>query len=163
YEIDFERIQGTPLKLGALGWAMSVALAYGIGGGLALAGVVVSFLYTGSAPAATPIGTLIPILQDSGGLQSRFGAYLLAAAGGRRRRVRPDPSRHPRADARQPPARGGDPDRLRRPRAGGGARLGPPRLARLARLRKNLRGEQPARRADHRRPRLRPGAAGEQA
>jgi Kef-type K+ transport system membrane component KefB len=79
YEIDFERIKGAPLKLGVLGWLLSVALAYGIGGVLAAAGVVVSFLYTGSAMATTAIGTLIPILRDSGELKSRFGTYLLAA------------------------------------------------------------------------------------
>ena len=81
YEIDFERIQGAPMKLGALGWALSVGLAYGIGGVLAAAGIVVSFLYTGSALATTAIGTLIPILKDSGGLKTRFGTYLLAAGG----------------------------------------------------------------------------------
>lgn len=43
YEIDFERIEGKPLRLGAAGWALSVALAYGIGGALAAAGIVVSF------------------------------------------------------------------------------------------------------------------------
>ena len=81
YEIDFERIKGKPLKLGALGWLLSVALAYGIGGALAAAGVVVSFLYTGSAMATTAIGTLIPILRDNGELKTRFGTYLLAAGG----------------------------------------------------------------------------------
>jgi Kef-type K+ transport system membrane component KefB len=81
YEIDFERIKGAPLKLGATGWALSVGLAYGIGGVLAAAGIVVSFLYTGSALATTAIGTLIPILKDSGGLKTRFGTYLLAAGG----------------------------------------------------------------------------------
>jgi Kef-type K+ transport system membrane component KefB len=79
YEIDFDRIKGAPLKLGALGWVLSVALAYGIGGALAAAGVVVSFLYTGSALATTAIGTLIPILRDSGELKTRFGTFLLAA------------------------------------------------------------------------------------
>ncbi len=81
YEIDFERIKGKPLKLGALGWLLSVAIAYGIGGALAAAGVVVSFLYTGSAMATTAIGTLIPILRDSGELKTRFGTFLLAAGG----------------------------------------------------------------------------------
>jgi Kef-type K+ transport system membrane component KefB len=81
YEIDFERIKGRPIKLGALGWLLSVALAYGIGGALAAAGVVVSFLYTGSAMATTAIGTLIPILRDNGELKTRFGTYLLAAGG----------------------------------------------------------------------------------
>ena len=81
YEIDFERIKGRPLKLGAWGWGLSVALAYGLGGLLAMAGVVVSFLYTGSAMATTAIGTLIPILRDNGELKTRFGTYLLAAGG----------------------------------------------------------------------------------
>jgi Kef-type K+ transport system membrane component KefB len=81
YEIDFERIKGRPMELGALGWLLSVALAYGIGGALAAAGVVVSFLYTGSAMATTAIGTLIPILRDNGELKTRFGTYLLAAGG----------------------------------------------------------------------------------
>ena len=79
YEIDFDRIKGAPLKLGALGWVLSVAIAYGIGGALAAAGMVISFLYTGSALATTAIGTLIPILRDSGELKTRFGTFLLAA------------------------------------------------------------------------------------
>jgi Kef-type K+ transport system membrane component KefB len=81
YEIDFERIKGKPMELGALGWLMSVVLAYGIGGLLAAGGVVLSFLYTGSAMATTAIGTLIPILRDNGELKTRFGTYLLAAGG----------------------------------------------------------------------------------
>lgn len=81
YEIDFERIKGTPLKLGAWGWLLSIVLAYGIGGVLAAAGIVVSFLYTGSAMATTAIGTLIPILRDNGELKTKFGTYLLAAGG----------------------------------------------------------------------------------
>jgi Kef-type K+ transport system membrane component KefB len=81
YEIDFERIKGVPLKLGAWGWALSVGLAFGIGGILAGMGIVVSFLYTGAAMATTAIGTLIPILRDNGELKTRFGTYLLAAGG----------------------------------------------------------------------------------
>jgi Kef-type K+ transport system membrane component KefB len=81
YEIDFDRIKGKPMKLGAWGWVLSVALAYGIGGLLAAGGIVLSFLYTGSAMATTAIGTLIPILRDNGELKTRFGTYLLAAGG----------------------------------------------------------------------------------
>jgi len=79
YEIDLRRISGTPLRLGAIGWAMSLVLAYAIGGILAAAGVVVSLLYTGSAIATTAIGTLIPILSDGGELKTRFGTLLLGA------------------------------------------------------------------------------------
>ncbi len=81
YEIDFERIKGRPLKLALWGWLLSLLLAYGIGGLLAAAGIVLSLLYTGSALATTAIGTLIPILRDSGELKTRFGTLLLAAGG----------------------------------------------------------------------------------
>ena len=79
FEIDFERIRGQPLRLAGWGWALSLLLAYSIGGALALAGVVLSFVYTGSALATTAIGTLIPILRDEGELRTRFGTYLLGA------------------------------------------------------------------------------------
>jgi Kef-type K+ transport system membrane component KefB len=81
YEIDFERIRGRPLSLGAWGWLLSLVLAYAIGGALAAAGVVLSFLYTGSALSTTAIGTLIPVMRDTGELRTRFGTYLLAAGG----------------------------------------------------------------------------------
>lgn len=79
YEINFKRIAGKPLRLGVIGWALSLVLAYGIGGVLAAGGVILSYLYTGSAMATTAIGTLIPILKDDGELRTRFGTYLLGA------------------------------------------------------------------------------------
>ena len=79
YEIDPETIRGQPLRLGLTGWLMSLALAYALAGALSGAGVVLSALYTGSALTTTAIGTLIPILADSGELRSRFGTFLLAA------------------------------------------------------------------------------------
>src|SRR5262245_28310047 len=79
YEIDMRRISGRPLRLAAFGWALSLFIAYTFGGILAAAGIVLSLLYTGSALATTAIGTLIPILSDSGELETRFGTYLLAA------------------------------------------------------------------------------------
>jgi Kef-type K+ transport system membrane component KefB len=79
YEIDLNRIKGQPLRLALLGWALSLAIAYTIGGVLAAVGIVLSLLYTGSALVSTAIGTLIPILSDAGELRTRFGTYLLAA------------------------------------------------------------------------------------
>jgi Kef-type K+ transport system membrane component KefB len=81
YEIDFARIKGQPLKLGAWGWALSILIAHACGAALALAGLVDSARYTSTAMATTAIGTLIPILRDSGELRTRFGTYLLAAGG----------------------------------------------------------------------------------
>jgi Kef-type K+ transport system membrane component KefB len=79
YEINFGRIKGSPLRLAALAWVLSLALAYSIGGALALTGLVLSLVFTGSAMATTAIGTLIPILSDAGELRTRFGTYLLSA------------------------------------------------------------------------------------
>jgi Kef-type K+ transport system membrane component KefB len=59
YEIDFDRIRGRPLQLAIAGWALSLAIAYGVGGVLEAAGIVLSLLYSGSATATTAVGTLI--------------------------------------------------------------------------------------------------------
>jgi Kef-type K+ transport system membrane component KefB len=79
YEIDFQRIKGRPLALGAGGWLVSLGLAYGLAGILFAGNVIKSDLYTGSAMATTAIGTLVPILHDSGELRTRFGTLLLGA------------------------------------------------------------------------------------
>ncbi|MGO9499563.1 MAG: cation:proton antiporter [Solirubrobacteraceae bacterium] len=79
YELDLRRIAGRPLRLGMLGWGVSLLLAYAAVGVLHWAGIAVSVLYTGSALATTAIGTLIPVLSDTGELSTPFGTYLLAA------------------------------------------------------------------------------------
>ena len=79
YEIDLNLIRGRPLRLGLLGWAISLVMAYSLAGLLALVGVVLSALYTGSALTTTAIGTLLPILSDAGELRSRFASFILAA------------------------------------------------------------------------------------
>ena len=73
------KIRGQPLRLGTLGWGLSLVIAYTLAGVLSAVGVVLSALFTGSALTTTAIGTLIPILSDSGELRPRFGSYLLAA------------------------------------------------------------------------------------
>ena len=161
YEIDFDRIKGRPMKLGALGWVLSVALAYGLGGILAATGVVLSFLYTGSAMATTAIGTLIPILRDNGELKTRFGTYLLAAGGAGE--FGPIllvtlvlSTANPLHEAAILLA-------FVALALVAGTALGALRLARLAGAGADLRVEQPAGGAGHRRPRLRPRPAGRQA
>jgi Kef-type K+ transport system membrane component KefB len=79
YEIDFEAIRGAPVLLGLAGWAMSVLIAYTFAGLLAAAGVVISGILTGSAMSTTAIGTILPVLRDSGQLKGRFGPSMLAA------------------------------------------------------------------------------------
>jgi Kef-type K+ transport system membrane component KefB len=53
YEIDMQRIMGLPLRLGLIGWLLSLALAYSIGGALAASGIVLSLLYTLRAARTT--------------------------------------------------------------------------------------------------------------
>jgi Kef-type K+ transport system membrane component KefB len=79
YEIDIARIRGEPLRIAIVGWALSLAIAYTLGGILAAVGVVLSLVYVGSALATTAIGTLIPVLSDTGEMRTEFGRYLLAA------------------------------------------------------------------------------------
>jgi Kef-type K+ transport system membrane component KefB len=79
YEIDVDRIKGRSLELALLGWGLSLVIAYGVGGLLEAAGIVLSLLYSGSATATTAIGTLIPILRDRGELRTQFGSYILGA------------------------------------------------------------------------------------
>jgi len=79
FEIDFGAIRGAPLRLALMGWAMSIAIAYSLAGVLAATGVVISGLLTGSAMSTTAIGTILPVLRDSGQLEGRFGPNMLAA------------------------------------------------------------------------------------
>ena len=79
YEIDIHRISGQPLRLGLTGWAMSLVIAYTLAIVLSLGGIVLSALYTGSALTTTAIGTLLPILSDSGELKTKFGTFMLGA------------------------------------------------------------------------------------
>jgi Kef-type K+ transport system membrane component KefB len=79
YEIRFELIRGSPLRLGVLGWVASIALAYSLAGVLEAAGVVISGLLTGSAMATTALGTLIPVMRDAGALSTRLGRFVLGA------------------------------------------------------------------------------------
>jgi Kef-type K+ transport system membrane component KefB len=78
YEIDFLRVRGKPLTLALTGWALSVAI--GIGLAIVLdAWLDLSWTYVALAVSTTAIGTLLPILRDSGEVATRLGTFLLAA------------------------------------------------------------------------------------
>jgi Kef-type K+ transport system membrane component KefB len=81
YEIDFQRIQGRPMRLGAIGWLLSIGLSFGLCGIAIAVGQIESVLYIGTALATTAMGTLIPILRDEGELGTEFSTYLMAAGG----------------------------------------------------------------------------------
>lgn len=78
-EIDFAAIRGRPIAWAGFGWLVSVAIAMAAGWGLQVAGVIVSGAVVATACTTTALGALIPILRDSGSLDSKFGAFVSAA------------------------------------------------------------------------------------
>jgi Kef-type K+ transport system membrane component KefB len=78
-EIEFERIRGTPIKLGVAGWLISLALGGLVAVALHLADVIDATVLVALALTTTALGTLMPILRDSGILDQRFGAFVVGA------------------------------------------------------------------------------------
>lgn len=77
YEIEFAAIRGDTLRRSV--WAWVVSLALGLGVALALTGMDVSRgVVIGTALTSTALGTVLPILRDSGALRGRFGTVMMA-------------------------------------------------------------------------------------
>jgi Kef-type K+ transport system membrane component KefB len=76
YEIDFARIKGRPLRLSVSGWLVSLLL--GVGTGLVIAGTGEAGHVVGLALTTTALGTILPILRDSGQAATPFGVRVLA-------------------------------------------------------------------------------------
>jgi Kef-type K+ transport system membrane component KefB len=78
-EIDFNSIRGTPLLKASVGWALSVVLALAIAVVLYLSSFVDNYILIGAILTTSTLGTLMPILRDSGELETPFGCHVLAA------------------------------------------------------------------------------------
>ena len=79
FELEPERVRGLPARLAVTTWLISLALAFGIAAGLEAAGVIVNYLFVGCALTTTALGTLTPILRDTGELEEEFGAFVMAS------------------------------------------------------------------------------------
>ena len=79
-EFDVERLRGRVLKLTAVGFGVSFAVAIVLGLGLSAAGFVKSPLFVAIVLVATSLGVIFPVLKDSGNLTSSFGQLVIAAA-----------------------------------------------------------------------------------
>jgi Kef-type K+ transport system membrane component KefB len=79
-EIDVERLRGRILKLTALGFAVSFAIAIVLGLGLKAGGFVKSPLFVAIVLVATSLGVIVPVLKDSGNISTSFGQLVIAAA-----------------------------------------------------------------------------------
>jgi Kef-type K+ transport system membrane component KefB len=79
-EIDLERLRGRILKLSGIGFAVSFAIAIALGVGLKAGGFVKSPLFVAIVLVATSLGVIVPVLKDSGNIDSSFGQLVIAAA-----------------------------------------------------------------------------------
>ncbi|MFC9558153.1 cation:proton antiporter [Agromyces sp. NPDC056965] len=75
-EIDFRAIRGRPLSRAAIGWIIS--LAAGIGLATLLAADLPAAAFIGIALTSTALGTIMPVLRDSGDLATPFGIAVIA-------------------------------------------------------------------------------------
>lgn len=78
YELRLSSVAGDPLRLAGLSWGMSVVLAGLVGLVIHLTGALHGEWVTTLALTTTALGTLLPVLRDSGVLKTDFGRYALA-------------------------------------------------------------------------------------
>jgi Kef-type K+ transport system membrane component KefB len=78
-ELDFDAVRGKPLTLAVTGWGLSVVVAFAFSALLNWMHFIQAPLLIAVALTTTGMGTLMPILRDSGELGTRFGTYVVAA------------------------------------------------------------------------------------
>ena len=78
-EIDFDRLRGRLLRLAAVGYVVSFAIAIVTALLLRGAGLIETPLLVAIILCATSLGVIIPVLKDSGQISSKFGQLVLAA------------------------------------------------------------------------------------
>ena len=77
-ELDLERVRGRPLLLAGYGWVLSLALALSATALLNYLPFIHAPMMVAVALTSTALGTLLPILRDSGQLDTEFGRHILA-------------------------------------------------------------------------------------
>jgi Kef-type K+ transport system membrane component KefB len=76
-EVIEKAVPGRALRLGSIGWGISLVVGLAAGVALQTAGVDVTWWLLGVALATTSLGTLVPILSDAGILPTRLGSAIL--------------------------------------------------------------------------------------
>src|ERR671914_591774 len=79
-EIEFEKLRGSVLRLTALGFVVSFAIAVVVALGLSAGGLVETPLLVAIILCATSLGVIVPVLKDSAEIASPFGQLIVAAA-----------------------------------------------------------------------------------
>ncbi|RZS66086.1 transporter (CPA2 family) [Agromyces ramosus] len=75
-EIDFATIRGRPITRAAIGWIISLAAAFGIA--VTFAAHASAAVFIAIALTSTALGTIMPVLRDSGDLRTPFGIAVIA-------------------------------------------------------------------------------------
>ena len=75
-EIDFRAIRGRPIGRATIGWVISLAAGFGIA--VLLAPSLSAAAFIGIALTSTALGTIMPVLRDSGDLRTPFGVAVIA-------------------------------------------------------------------------------------
>jgi len=78
-ELERHAIQGRSGKLAAIGWLVSLSLALVVSLTLDAMGLFDDGLAVAIALVSTALGTLLPIMRDSGLLSTKFGTYFMGA------------------------------------------------------------------------------------
>ncbi|MBR8828356.1 MAG: cation:proton antiporter [Gomphosphaeria aponina SAG 52.96 = DSM 107014] len=78
-EINFNQIQGRPINLAIRGWFLSFIIAILVASFLHLIGFIRSTPFVAIALCTTAMGVLIPILKDTGRLETQFGKFVVGA------------------------------------------------------------------------------------
>jgi Kef-type K+ transport system membrane component KefB len=79
-EIDVRRLRGSVLRLALVGYAVTLVLGLGVGGGLDLLGWTNSPTLIAVTLSATSLGLVVPVLKDAGKLDGGLGQTVVAAA-----------------------------------------------------------------------------------
>ena len=79
-EIDVHQLRGTVLRIALVGYAVTLVLGVGVGGGLDLLGWVSSPVLVAVTLSATSLGLVVPVLKDAGRLETGLGQTVVAAA-----------------------------------------------------------------------------------
>jgi Kef-type K+ transport system membrane component KefB len=78
-EVDFRRLRGAVLRLAVRGYAVSLAVAVAVTLALGAGGLVETPLLVAIALGSTSLGVLIPVLKDTGRIESGLGQLVIAA------------------------------------------------------------------------------------
>jgi Kef-type K+ transport system membrane component KefB len=79
-ELDLQALEGPPLVRGSLSFLLSFALAFALMSPLGASGFVLSPLLVAIALSATSVGILVPVLHDTGQLETAVGRFTISGA-----------------------------------------------------------------------------------